>query len=151
MRIPLIILTLNTRLTYLYSRCVLRVAFCFIIYARAIFAYTSHTFVLWRCMIRQVNVDGYTLGYVSDSSKSYRVFLRASVVVYMIGYVILFLLIYLSSLFLFKINPKMKKKKEKKRKRNKKQREKKERKKEKKKGRKEKKAQSLRREKEPID
>lgn len=91
-------------------------------------------------MIRQVNVDGYTLGYVSDSSKSYRVFLRASVVVYMIGYVILFLLIYLSSLFLFKINPKMKKKERKKKK--------KERKEERKKR---KKAQPLRREKEPID
>ena len=47
MRIPLIILTL-TRLTYLNSRCVLRVAFCFIVYARAIFAYTSHTFILRR-------------------------------------------------------------------------------------------------------
>ena len=66
-------------------------------------------------MIRQVNVDGYTLGYVSDSSKSYLVFLRTSVVVYMIGYVIIFLLIYLFSPFLFRINPKMKKKEREKR------------------------------------
>ena len=113
-------------------------------------------------MIRQVNVDGYTLGYVSDSSKSYRVFLRASVVVYMIGYVIFFLLIYLFSPFLFRINPKMKKKKEDKRERIGERRKKKKMKKRKGRGkkrekgrrkkeeRKKKKAQSLKREKEPY-
>lgn len=52
MRIPLIILTL-TRLTYLNSRCVLRVAFCFIVYARAIFAYTSHLYFMTWCRVSQ--------------------------------------------------------------------------------------------------
>ena len=65
-------------------------------------------------MIRQVNVDGYTLGYVSDSSKSYLVLLvsKCSCIYDWLCY--FFLLIYFLSLF--RINPKMKKRERKKRK-----------------------------------